>query len=194
MTFERLQFIAERTLLGSGKEALFAVAIPEQPGALQRFCEGIVNGHSITQFGYRLKARGEAHIFLGIGVGNAAEREAFKAKMYKNSYDFTDLSNDDTAKEHTRHMIGGPAPLAHKEHFYRISFPERPGALNEFLKVVNGAWNISLFHYRGQGGDEGSVFIGFEAANKKELERALRIAGYEWTNADTNESLQLFSV
>jgi threonine dehydratase len=192
ITFERLQFVAERTLLGSGKEALFAVAIPEQPAALQRFCAEVVKGHSITQFGYRLKERDNAHILVGIGVSGPDDREAFKQKMRAKGYEHSDLSHEDIAKEHIRHMIGGPAAVATKEHFYRISFPERPGALYDFLKAVSG-WNISLFHYRGQGGDEGSVLIGFEAANKISLEQALQAAGYSWTNADATESLRIFA-
>ena len=192
MTFERLQFIAERTLLGSGKEALFAVALPEKPGALQRFCKRVVAGHSITQFGYRLKDRGQAYIFVGIGISNHLDKEGFMSKMNRYGYAFTDLSSEDIAKEHVRHMIGGPAPSAANEHIYLINFPERPGALADFLQA-SGLWNISLFHYRGQGGDQGSVLIGFEAANKHDLEQALRTAGYEWANVDASESLRLYA-
>lgn len=192
MSFERLQFVAERTLLGSGKEALFAVALPETPSALQHFCDKVVNGHSITQFGYRLKSRDQAHIFVGIGISDQADKEQFMSKMQRANYAFTDLSGEDIAKEHVRHMIGGSAPTAAHEHFYEIKFPERPGVLGEFLKSISGTWNISLFHYRGQGGDQGSVLIGFEAANKHELESALRKAGYEWANADTVTSLRIF--
>jgi threonine dehydratase len=193
ITFERLQFVAERTLLGSGKEALFAVTLPQQPGALQAFCQDVVNDHSITQFGYRLSSREQAHIFVGIGVSSTVDKATFVQKMHTKHYNFTDLSAEDIAKEHVRHMIGGVAPAASHEHFYRIIFPERPEALGEFLTVVNGPWNISLFHYRGQGGDEGSVLIGFEALNKKELEQALDSAGYTWTSAGHSESLRLFA-
>lgn len=192
MAFERLQFIAERTLLGSNKEALFAIAIPEKPGALQDFCERVVNGHSITQFGYRLKERGQAHIFVGIGIGTASDKDRVIQKLREHNYAFTDLSLEDIAKEHVRHMIGGPS-AATSEHFYHINFPERPGALNDFLNAVSGDWNISLFHYRGQGGDEGSVLVGFEANNKQRLEQALRKTGYTWANADNTKSLILFA-
>ncbi len=193
MTFERLQFIAERTLLGSNKEVLFVVTIPEQPGALLHFCRTVVKGHNITQFGYRLRERHQAHIFVGIGISNNADKDQFVKKMRDSGYSFTDLSFDDTAKMHIRHMIGGPAPAAEHEHFYRINFPERPSALNDFLVAISGKWNISLFHYRGQGGDEGSVLIGMEAANKKTLEQTLRKTDYEWENVDTAESLSLFT-
>jgi threonine dehydratase len=193
MTFERLQFVAERTLLGSGKEALFAVQMDETPGALHDFCQKVVNGHGITQFGYRLKSRGNAHIFVGISINSEADKQAFMRKMAQHNYEFTDLSHEDIAKEHVRHMIGGPAPEATKEHFYLISFPERPGALGDFLETVSGTWNISLFHYRGQGGDEGSVLIGFEASNKTTLETALDKAGYSWESVDAANSLKLFA-
>jgi threonine dehydratase len=173
MTFERLQFVAERTLVGSGREALFAVELPERPGALQHFCEHALSGHNITEFNYRLKQRGRAHIFVGIGVSNLTDKKMFMANMKKNGYKYTDLSADDLAKEHIRHMIGGPSPEAQNEYLYEISFPERPGALKEFLRTLGQANNICLFHYRGQGGDEGRVLIGFETENCKELEAAL---------------------
>ena len=192
MTFERLQFIAERTLLGSGKEALFAVAMPERPGALQQFCQQVVSGHTITQFGYRLKDRGQANTLVGISLSSSADKDTFMSNMKKHGYDYTDLSLEDIAKEHVRHMIGGTAAAADHEHFYQISFPERPDALNDFLGAISGTWNISLFHYRGQGGDEGNVLIGFEATNKHDLEAALRKAGYDWANVDSTASLQLF--
>ncbi|HSX16574.1 MAG TPA: threonine ammonia-lyase, biosynthetic [Patescibacteria group bacterium] len=192
ITFERLQFVAERTLLGSGKEALYAVTMPEEPGALQQFCNQIVNGHNITQFGYRLNQRTSAQVFVGINVSDAADKKSFAGKLKRHGYVYTDLSNEDTAKEHVRHMIGGPAPLAANERFYRIIFPERPGALGDFLKAVSDTWNISLFHYRGQGGDEGNVLVGFEAPDHAKLEQALANTGYEYTPADNDASLRLF--
>lgn len=180
MTFEKLQFVAERTLLGSGREALFAVTMPERAGALQHFCENIVNGHGITEFNYRLHKRAEAHILVGIHVSGEPDKLKFKQKMEKYGYMYTDLSGDDVAKEHIRHMIGGPSTAAANERLYEINFPERPGALNEFLKAVGNTWNISLFHYRGQGGDIGRVLMGFEAQDKKDLEAKLKITGYEY--------------
>jgi threonine dehydratase len=193
MTFERLQFVAERTLLGSGKEALFAVTLAERPNALQHFCEKVVNGHNITQFGYRLGSREAAQVFVGISLSSLEDKKAFTLKMRQHGHEFTDLSGEDTAKEHIRHMIGGPAPNAQTEHFYRVSFPERPGALNDFLKAIDGQWNISLFHYRGQGGDEGNVLVGFEAPDIDELEKALSRTSYEYTNVDADKSLRLFA-
>lgn len=181
MTFERLQFITERTLIGSNKEALFSVSMPEKPGALEHFCREVVNGHSITEFNYRLNKRAEAHIFVGIGVVDKDDREVFKEKMKRHGYHFNDLSEDDIAKEHIRHMIGGASTETSNEHFYEINFPERPGALTDFLQVIAKRWNISLFHYRGQGADTGRVMIGFEAPSVQLLEAALSKHGYEYT-------------
>ena len=193
MTFERLQFVAERTLLGSGKEALFAVTLAEKPAALQTFCTQAVAGHNITQFGYRLNKRSAAQVFVGISTQNAADKQTFSATMRRHGYAFTDLSLEDTAKEHIRHMIGGPAQLATDEHFYQVNFPERPGALQDFLAAMGGRWNISLFHYRGQGGDEGNVLVGFEATDSKALEQALQHTGYDYQNVSSADSVRLFA-
>ena len=185
MTFEKLQFIAERTLLGSGREALFAVRLEETPGALQLFCDQVVNGHSITEFSYRLHDRKAANIFVGITVSGQADKTAFMGKMKKFGYQNKDLTSDEAAKEHIRHMIGGPSSQTNHEHIYQIGFPERPGALGAFLKAIGSKWNISLFHYRGQGGDIGRVLLGFEAQNRKLLENRLKTIGYEYEHLDS---------
>ena len=192
MSFERLQFVAERTLLGSKKEALFAVDMPERAGSLQTFCDIVVRGHNITQFGYRLQNRQGATILVGIGVNGAEDIAKFTAKLQKLGYTYYDLSDEDIAKIHTRHMVGGKSNNTEDEHLYTVHFPERPGALQDFLSAVN-KWNISLFHYRGQGADESSVLIGFEAKKKSELEKALTLAGYTWQTADDSVSLRLFT-
>jgi len=193
MTFERLQFVAERTLLGSGKEAVFAVSLAEHPAALQTFCSRVVHGHNITQFGYRLNKRDNAQVLVGISLQGPADKQHFIATMQQHHYTFTDLSAEDTAKEHIRHMIGGPAPLATDEQFYQINFPERPGALQDFLQAIGSQWNISLFHYRGQGGDEGNVLVGFEAHAVQQLEKALRRTGYSYQNVTAADSVHLFA-
>lgn len=185
MTFERLQFIAERTLLGSGKEAVYAVTLHERPGALQQFCRKIVNGHAITQFAYRLAGRNAAHVLVGIGMTGPDDAAKFTSKLSSHKYEFTDLSSDDIAKEHIRHMIGGPSPAAQSEHLYSVTFPERPGALADFLTHTGTHWNISLFHYRGMGGDTGRVLIGFEAADRAELERALAATAYDCVHVES---------
>ncbi len=198
MSFERLQFIAERTLVGSGREALFAVTLPERSGALQHFCEVVMNGHNITEFNYRLNRREQANIFVGISITDAADKQKFMDTMHKNDYQHVDLSADDLAKEHIRHMIGGPSPEAHNERLYEITFPDRPNALAEFLKHLvgqrdgartthqpTGTNNISLFHYRGQGGDQGRVLIGFEASDQKALEAIFTQSQIEFKAVDS---------
>lgn len=192
MPFEKLQFVAERTLLGSDNEALLAVSMPERAGSLQHFCDTVVRGHSITQFGYRLQNHQNANIFVGIGISGNDDRNNLLKKLTNHKYQFEDLSGEDIAKVHTRFMVGGSTPSAINEHKYLINFPERTGALQDFLRTVN-LWNISLFHYRGQAGDEGSVLIAFEAKKKSELEKALTSAGYSWQNVDHATSLQLFT-
>lgn len=165
VSFERLQQIAERTLIGSDKEALFAVHIPERPGALLEFCSSVVNGHSITEFSYRLNKRDQATILVGISIADEADKQKFMKKMRDAGYMHTDLSNDDITKEHIRHMVGGPSPQTQEEAIYQINFPERPGALGEFLQSIDDKWNISLFHYRSSASDTGNVLIGFENAD-----------------------------
>lgn len=181
MTFERLQFVAERTLLGSGREALFAVVIPERAGALQHFCQQVVSHHGITEFNYRLHKRAAAQIFVGISIASPADKARFTKNMTKHGYQFTDLTDDDLAKEHIRHMIGGPSPAAKDEQLYEINFPERPGALGEFLSAIGNRWNISLFHYRGQGASTARILIGFEAPDSTNLETMLQKTGYDFT-------------
>lgn len=183
MSFERLQFVTERTLVGSGKEALYSVAMAEKAGALRAFCHEVVNGFSITEFGYRLTDRNQANVFVGIGVGEPAQKQKFEANLKKHSYRYQDLSLDDLAKEHVRYMIGGKSRESKDEQLYEVNFPERPGALLNFLKSIGDQWNISLFHYRGQGGDIGRVLIGFECNTPEILEHKFDTLGIEFSRA-----------
>lgn len=192
VTFERLQQVAERTLLGSHKEVLVAITMPEVPGALHQFCTSILDGHAITEFNYRLARRHEAHILVGITVADTDDRVAFLQRLARNSYRYTDLSDDDLTKEHIRHMIGGVAADAQAEHTYQINFPERPGALGDFLTTLGERWNISVFHYRNQASDTGNVLIGFEAPDQEMLERQLNEVGYDWTRVDESPAMRLF--
>ena len=192
VTFERLQQIAERTLLGSGKEALFAVTMPEKAGALRTFCTTVMNGHSITEFNYRLHTRASATVLVGVSMAGSKDRQSFMSKMTRHGYAHTDLSSDDIAKEHTRHMVGGVSGNARSEHFYQVNFPERPGALGNFLKTIGDNWNISAFHYRNAASDTGNVLIGIEADNQKMLEEKLTLTGYGWQRADDNSSIRQF--
>jgi threonine dehydratase len=188
MTFERLQFVTERTLIGSGREAIFAVEMPETPGALQRYCQEVVNGHSITELSYRLHARNSAHVFVGVSIADDLDKKRFISKMHKNGYTHRDLSDDDIAKQHIRHMIGGKSAATTSEKLYEVTFPERPGALGDFLQAIDSKWNISLFHYRGQGGDSGSVIIGFECDDSKSLEHKIAGTGSTFQRVKTSAS------
>jgi threonine dehydratase len=192
MTFERLQQVAERTLIGSGKEALFAVTMPEQPGALRRFCQEVINEHNISEFNYRLNRRSEAHVLVGVNIADTADKRRLAAKMTVNGFKHIDLSDDDLAKEHVRHMIGGSTADAVNEHFYEVTFPERPGALADFLARIGTDYNISLFHYRSMASDTGSVFIGFEANDAGKLETKLVSSGFTYRKVDAMPSLKTF--
>lgn len=189
MTFERLQQIAERTLLGSGHEGLFSITMPEKPGALQAFCQNVVGGRSITEFSYRLNQRSTAHVLIGITVSDQDDRLNLLRTINEQGYDATDLTDDDIAKEHVRHMVGGPASDAKNEVFYQIEFPERPGALGDFLATLASRWNISLFHYRTAAGDTGNVLIGFEAADKKSLDNALSQTNFTYRRMNSPSSV-----
>jgi threonine dehydratase len=162
MNFDRLQFVAERSLTGEHREALIAVTIPERPGALRYFCEKLVGERNITEFNYRLSGRDEAHIFVGVAMAGDAERTAFRKRLEADGFACMDLTDNELAKSHIRHMVGGRSQVTDHEVLYRFQFPERPGALINFLNSMNSAWNISLFHYRMHGGDFGRVLVGFE--------------------------------
>lgn len=191
VSFERLQQIAERTLIGSGREALVAVTLPERPGAFLEFCDRIVGKRSITEFSYRFRSRAVAHVLAGISVKDASDKAELLALMSKHGFDHVDLSDDDIAKEHVRHMIGGSGPA--QELRYHVEFPERPGALGEFLHTVGTKWNVSLFHYRSSASDIGRVLIGFEASNREALEQKLIETGFDFTHLRTNPALTIFA-
>lgn len=192
MTFERLQQVAERTLIGSGKEALFAITLSETPGSLHTFCDKIISGRNISEFSYR-KSRDEiANILVGITIDNDQDKHALIEKMEAHNYEHIDLSGDDITKEHVRHMIGGSPTKYTKEYLYEITFPERPGALVHFLETLGNLWNISLFHYRNAASDSGRVLIGFEANERTKLEARLNRAKMEWKRVDTNSGVNLF--
>lgn len=194
MNFERLRFVAERTLIGEKQEALYAVTIPERPGSLKRFCHEQVGERNITEFNYRLFQRDQAQIFVGITVSNEADRSSFKKQLVEGGYDTLDLTDDELAKNHVRYMVGGRSVNVKNERLYRFWFPERPGALVRFLDATRGKRNITLFHYRAQGGDYGRVLVGFEVADgdKKELDQRLEALGYRYVEETDNPAYRLF--
>ena len=190
--FERLQYIAERTLIGSGKEAIFSVEIPELPGALNAFCESVINGLNITQLAYRFNLTKKANILIGLGLSNSSQVNDVSIAMKKSGYTFINLTEDEVTKEHVRYMIGGSSSTSSNEHFYQIKFPERPGALYQFLQKVSSKFNISSFHYRGQGSDSGLVLIGFQSNDRQGLEDYLNISGLDWENYNQNRAIKTF--
>lgn len=194
MNFERLRYVAERTQLGEKQEALFAVAIPEAPGSLKRFCSEVVGARNITEFNYRLAGRNHAHIFVGISIRDDEERLAFGRELQECGFENTDLTDNELAKTHIRYMVGGRSSAADREVLYRFWFPERPGALARFLAAMGTNWNISLFHYRMQGGDFGRVLIGLEipAGDEKALRDFLSRLGYRFVEETRNPAYRLF--
>ena len=164
MNFDRLRFVAERADLGEAREALFAVTIPERPGAFREFC-ATIGRRVVTEFNYRLSSRSEAHIFVGIATRSRADATEITSLLGSRGYQAQDLTDDEVAKLHVRYMVGGRSSEVTNERLYRFEFPERPGALMEFLERLGGRWNISLFHYRNHGSDFGRVLAGFEVPN-----------------------------
>jgi len=194
MNFERLRYVAERTLVGEKQEALFAVSIPERPGSLRHFCGQIVGERNITEFNYRLAERTSAQIFVGIAMRGEQERLQFSKDLAAAGFDSVDLTDNELAKTHIRYMVGGRSETAAGERLYRFWFPERPGALTRFLDAMGKSWNISLFHYRMQGGDYGRVLIGLEIpqADQHAVPEILDRLGYRYIEETANPAYQLF--
>jgi len=194
MNFDRLRYVAERTLVGEKQEALFAVTIPEQPGALFRFCREVVGERNITEFNYRLSGRDAAYIFVGISIDGDKEREAFRERLTQHGFQNVDLTDNELAKTHVRYMVGGRSPDVCNERLFRFWFPERPGAMARFLATMGADWNISLFHYRIQGGDFGRVLVGLEIPpdQDKMLQSYLDNLGYRYIEESENTAYKLF--
>lgn len=193
VAFERLQQIAERTLVGSHKEALIAVSLREQPGALSAFCRNIVKDRNITELSYRLNRRDKAWVLLGIGVEDAADRKVLVDRVSGEGYECADLSENDITKEHVRRMIGGEATQVKEERFFHIDFSERSGALANFLEALGDKWNISLFHYRFAASDIGRVLIGFETGgDTRALMDSLDKTGFNYEDVSLDEAIAIF--
>ena len=186
MNFDRLRFVAERAEVGEQREAVFAVTIPEERGSFRRFC-ATLGRHSITEFNYRIGDASSAHIFVGVQIASRDEREALAAAFRAQAFDVLDLTDDELAKLHLRHMIGGRSSLAQHERLYRFEFPERPGALTHFLGQLHPDWNISLFHYRNHGADYGRILVGIQVPPDEHalLPSFLAALGYpHWDESD----------
>ena len=198
MNFDRLRFVAERAEVGEEREALFAVTIPEERGSFRRFCELI--GHlpggprNVTEFNYRISDAAKAHVFVGLTTQGKGESARIAANFTKHGFDALDLTHDDLAKEHIRHMVGGHSALAQDERLLRFVFPERPGALMKFLSHMRPNWNITLFHYRNQGADYGRILVGLQVpkADDKAFKAFLSSLGYPSVDETANPVYRLF--
>ncbi|MEO5900516.1 MAG: threonine ammonia-lyase, biosynthetic [Ilumatobacteraceae bacterium] len=201
MNFDRLRFVAERAEVGEAREAVFAVTVPEERGTFRRFCS-VLDGASITEFNYRIAdddsvggGRADAaHIFVGVQVAGAADVSHISAALRGEGFDVLDLTDDDLAKQHLRHMIGGRATRADDELLYRFEFPERPGALMRFLSAMSPNWNVSLFHYRNEGADFGRILVGIQvpAGERRAFRSFLATVGYPSRDETANPAYRLF--
>lgn len=193
MNFDRLRFIAERAELGEHREAVFAVTIPEAPGAFKAFCRQLGN-RNITEFNYRFSDSQQAHIFVGVAVHRPAEDVEIAAKLEAAGLPTLNLSDNEMAKLHLRHLVGGHSPQVRNEVIYRFEFPEKPGALMNFLESMGHNWNISLFHYRNHGADFGRVLVGMQVPPEDQTGFAgfLQQLGYPYWEETHNPAYQLF--
>ncbi|MEN9844312.1 MAG: threonine ammonia-lyase [Pseudomonadota bacterium] len=202
MNFDRLRFVAERAEVGEEREALFAVTIPEERGSFRRFCElmthlpsfGGSSPRNVTEFNYRVSDTHVAHVFVGLTTLHKGESTRIAHAFDEHGFQTLDLTHDDLAKEHIRHMVGGPSALARDERLLRFVFPERPGALMKFLSLMRPGWNISLFHYRNQGADYGRILVGLQvpAADEADFQVFLQTLGYPFVDETHNPVYQLF--
>ena len=193
VNFARLRHIAERAAVGEEQEALLGVTLPERPASLLRFCE-LIGQRGITEFNYRYSDPREAHIFLGIALkGGVAEKKEIITLLRDNDFNVTDLSTNDMASLHIRHMVGGRADVPN-ERVLRFEFPERPGALLKFLRGMHSDWNISLFHYRNYGAEYGRVLMGIQvpAEDEVEFQRFLKSTGYPFEAEGDNIAYRMF--
>jgi threonine dehydratase len=194
VNFDRLRHIAERAELGEGREVLLAVTIPERAGSFRRFCEAI-GPRSVTEFNYRYADPDEAVVFVGVQVREGeAEKRAIVAALEARGHGVVDMSENEMAKVHVRYMVGGRAPGLADERLVRFQFPERPGALLQFLEGLALGWNISLFHYRNHGADYGRVLCGIQVpeADRPRFGEFLRGLGYRWWDESDNPAYGLF--
>ena len=193
MNFDRLRFVSERAEIGERREAVFAVTVPEQPGSFRRFCE-LVGHRNVTEFNYRISDEREAHVFVGVSVTSRDEADAVAAIFRAEGFATLDLTDDELAKVHLRHLVGGKSVLASDELLLRFEFPERPGALTGFLQAMQPDWNISLFHYRNHGSDSGRVLVGMQVpeADRIAFTDFLAELGYRHWDETGNPAYKLF--
>ncbi len=193
MNFDRLRFVAERAEIGEKREAILAVTIPETPGSFRKFCS-LLGKRNITEFNYRYDDPTAAQVFVGVQVRDDAETAGLVDKLQRGKLATLDLTDNEMAKLHLRHLVGGHAPAAKDEILFRFEFPERPGALMNFLNSMNHSWNISLFHYRNHGADYGRVLVGMQVPHqdKMALKTFLDTLGYRYWDESANPAYKLF--
>ncbi|MFP5505448.1 MAG: threonine ammonia-lyase, biosynthetic [Gammaproteobacteria bacterium] len=194
MNFDRLRHVAERAELGERREALLAVTIPERPGSFQKFCKAL-GQRSITEFNYRYADPSRAHVYAGVELAEGdSERADLVERLRRDGYPVIDMTDNEVAKLHIRHMVGGRAPSLDNEILYRFEFPERPGALLRFLTAIGERWNISLFHYRNHGAAYGRVLVGIQvpASGRREFRAFLDGTGYPYWEETDNPVYDLF--
>ena len=193
INFDRLRFVAERAEVGESRETLIAITLPERAGSFQKFCS-VIGRRTVTEFNYRLSGRQQAHIFVGFATQSRQDADALISQLRRTGYETVDLTDNEMAKLHVRHMVGGHAPEVQHERLCRFEFPERPGALADFLDVLAGRWNISLFHYRNHGSDFGRVLVGLEVEDRdlSGFRSFLDGLGYEYTIESDNPAYRFF--
>lgn len=193
MNFDRLRFVAERAELGEQREAIFAVTIPERPGSFREFC-ALLGARNVTEFNYRYADPHTAHLFVGVETTGPRATAQLLRDFRRHRIEAHDLSDNEMAKLHVRHLVGGHAPTAEHEILYRFEFPERPGALMRFLESMSAGWNISLFHYRNHGADYGRVLVGMQVppAEMTEFRRFLDRLGYTHVDESANPAYRMF--
>jgi threonine dehydratase len=191
--FDRLRYVAERAEVGEQREAILSVTIPEKPGAFKKFVS-IIGKRAITEFNYRFDDPNKAHIFVGVKISSLEEREQLVSELRDADHPVLDLTDNEVAKSHVRHMVGGHAPNIENEHLFRFEFPERPGALGKFLNTLGGHWNISLFHYRNHGAAYGRVLTGIQVPKEdmKAFRQKLEELGYPYWEETSNPVYKAF--
>jgi threonine dehydratase len=193
MNFDRLRFVAEEAELGEKREAILAVTIPERPGSFRAFCS-LVGARNITEFNYRYADPKRAHVFVGVQVRDRRETDELIRRLRRKGLKTLDFTDNELAKLHIRHTVGGHAPAVDDEILYRFEFPERPGALMRFLTAMSRGWNISLFHYRNHGADYGRVLVGMQVPprDKRKFLAFLAEVGYPYREETRNPAYKLF--
>lgn len=193
INFDRLRFVAERANVGEMSEALFAVSIPEERGSFRKLCK-LIGNRNVTEFNYRISDKDIAHVFVGIQITSEKEVKKILTNFTSNNFDTLDLSNNEMSKAHIRYMVGGKTKINQGELLFRFEFPEKPGALINFLNTLDDRWNISLFHYRNNGADFGNILIGIQVPETDQtlFKRFLSESKYKFWNETNNPAYNLF--